>query len=550
MASSADSPGRSVPSFDIVVVGAGVSGLYMVHRARQRGWKVLCYEAGTGVGGTWYWNRYPGCRVDIEGFEYSYSFSKELEQEWEWSERYPPQAELERYCNHVADRFGLREHIRFRTRVTAAHYDELAKRWAITTDTGETVSARVLVTATGIYSDPYRPDFEGVDDFQGLQLQSSRWPREPVNFEGKRVGIIGTGASGVQLTPILAKQAAQLTVFQRTASYTVPLQNHKAEAEDTRARKAAYPALREAQRVSGAGFTTVHSKPVAPPTLSVFDVGEEERRRVYEERWASGGLCFYHAFNDLLVNEDANRTLEVFMKEKLRSRVKSAEVARKLTPTMNPVLTKRLAGDTGYCEAFDRDNVELVDLRAEPIRRFTRTGLVVGEREVPLDVIIFATGFDLGTGAMSKIDIRGRGGRSLKDGWSQGIRTYLGMMSHGFPNLFWLFGPGCPFYNPVLLAEYQVDQIEKFLDGCAGPNEAVEATQAAEQEWSDLTNTIAEMTLFTKGDNYYMGSNIPGKPRVVTVFLGGFPMYSELCEKAVTTRDGLVAPKAEKIASS
>lgn len=540
MAASADSQGRPVPAFDVVVVGAGFCGMYMVHRARQRGWSVKCFEAGSGVGGTWYWNRYPGCRVDIEGFEYSYSFSKELEQEWEWSERYPPQPELERYCNHVADRFGLRENMQFDTRVTAAHYDERAERWTVLTDRGETVSARVLVAATGTYSDPYRPDIPGADEFQGLQLQSSRWPRDPVNFEGKRVGIIGTGATGVQLTPILARQARQLTVFQRTASYTVPLQNKKAEAEDTRARKATYATLRQAQWDSGAGFTTVHSKPVPPPTLKVSDVSDEERVRVYEDRWASGGLCFYHAFTDLLVDEDANRTLEQFMKAKIASRVKNPDVVRKLTPVHNPVLTKRLAGDTGYCEAFDRDNVELVDLRAEPIQRFTRTGLVVGDREVPLDVIIFATGFDLGTGAMARIDIRGRGGRSLRDRWSQGIKTYLGMMAHGFPNLFWLFGPGSPFYNPVLLAEYQVEQIEKFLDGGDRPGEPVEATEAAEKAWSDLTNDIANMTLFTKGQNYYMGDNIPGKPRSVTLFLGGFQLYKQTCEKAVTTREGLV----------
>jgi cation diffusion facilitator CzcD-associated flavoprotein CzcO len=538
-ASAAHAPGRSAPAFDVVVIGAGFCGLYMIHRARQRGWRVRAFETGSGVGGTWYWNRYPGCRVDIEGFEYSYSFSKELEQEWEWSERYPPQPELERYCNHVADRFGLREDIQFETRVTAAHFDESTRLWTVSTDRGETVTARVVVAATGTYSDPYRPDFEGADEFQGLKLQSSRWPREPVNFEGKRVGIIGTGASGVQLTPILAKQAKQLTVFQRTASYTVPLQNRKADAEDTRTRKADYETLRKAQWASGAGFTTVHSKPVPPPTLKVFEVSEEERTRVYEERYASGGLCFYHAFTDLLVDEKANRTLETFMNDKIRSRVKNPDVARKLTPTQNPVLTKRLAGDTGYCEAFDRDNVELVDLRAEPIQKFTRTGLIVGDREVALDVIIFATGFDLGTGAMSRIDIRGRGGRSLKDDWSQGIKTYLGMMAHGYPNLFWLFGPGSPFYNPVLLAEYQVEQIEKFLDGCR-PDEVVEATPAAEKEWSDLTNAIANMTLFTKGKNYYMGDNIPGKPRAATLFLGGFPLYAQTCEKAVTTRDGLV----------
>lgn len=409
---------------DIVIIGAGLSGLYAVHRARQRGDSHRCYEAGAGVGGTWFWNCYPGCRVDIEGFEYSYSFSEELQQDWTWSERYPPQSELERYCNHVADRFGLREHIRFNIKVTSAHFDDATQRWIVRTNTGETVSAAVLISATGIYSEPYLPPFEGVEDFAGLKLQSSRWPREPVDFSGKRVGVIGTGASGVQLTPIIAQQAAQLSVFQRTASYTVPLQNHVADAQRTREVKAGYAILREAQRVSGAGFTTVHSRPVPPPMRSALEVSDEERRRVYEARYASGGLCFYHAFTDVLTDARANRTLADFLDDKIRARVSRPEVAARLTPSRaNPALTKRLAGDTRYCETFNRDNVELVDLRAEPIRRFTQTGLIVGEREVPLDVIIFATGFDLGTGALSHVDIRGRGGRRLNAHWAQGVRT-------------------------------------------------------------------------------------------------------------------------------
>ena len=540
MAPQADSSGGAMPQFEVVVIGAGFSGMVAIHRARERGWSVRCYEAGSGVGGTWYWNRYPGCRVDLECFEYSYSFSKELQQDWEWSERYPPQPELERYCNHVADRFGLREQIRFNTKVMAAHFDDETQRWIVRIHTGETVSARMIISATGIYSEPYIPPFEGLDAFQGLKLQSSRWPREQPDLRDKRVGIIGTGASGVQLTPIIARQAAQLSVFQRTASYTVPLQNRPMEPALAREIKSNYAALREAERISGAGFTTVHSRPVPPPTLSALEVSDQERRRVYEDRWASGGLCFYHAFIDLLTSEPANDTLAEFFKEKIRSRVSKPGVAEKLIPRENPAMTKRLAGDTGYCEAFDRDNVELVDLRAEPIRRFTKTGLVVGEREVPLDVIIFATGFDLGTGAMSHIDIRGRGGKSLNQHWAQGLRTYLGMMSNGFPNLFWLFGPGCPFYNPLLLAEYQTGMIERFMDGREDVSELVEATPEAESEWSDFSNEITNMTLFTKGNNYYMGDNIPGKPRVSTVFLGGFPLYVEHCNKAAHTRAGFV----------
>ena len=544
MTPQADASGGGTPQFEVVVIGAGFSGMVAIHRAKQRGWSVQCYEAGAGVGGTWYWNRYPGCRVDLECFEYSYSFSEELQQDWEWSERYPPQPELERYCNHVADRFGLREHIRFNTKVTAAHFEETTQRWIVRTHTGETVSASVIISATGIYSEPYIPPFEGLDTFQGLKLQSSRWPMEQPDFRDKRVGIIGTGASGVQLTPIIAKQAAQLSVFQRTASYTVPLQNRPMDPQLAREIKSNYAALREAERISGAGFTTVHSHPVPPPTLSALEVSDDERRRVYEDRWASGGLCFYHAFTDLLTSEPANATLAEFFKEKIRSRVSKPGVAEKLIPRDNPAMTKRLAGDTGYCEAFDRDNVELVDLRAEPISRFTKTGIVVGEREVPLDIIIFATGFDLGTGAMSHIDIRGRGGLSLKEHWAGGLRTYLGMMAHGFPNLFWLFGPGCPFYNPLLLAEYQTALIERFTEGRKPSDELIEATSEAEAAWTALSNEVTNMTLFTKGNNYYMGDNIPGKPRGSTIFLGGFPMYVEHCEQALQTRQGLEPPGA------
>lgn len=527
-------------TFEMVVIGAGFSGLIAIHRARQRGWSVCCFEAGSGVGGTWYWNRYPGCRVDLECFEYSYSFSPELQQDWEWSERYPPQPELERYSNHVADRFGLREHIRFDTKVVAVHFDEKRQRWAVRTDSGENVSARLIVSATGIYSEPYVPPFEGLEHFRGLKLQSSRWPREQPDFRGKKVGIIGTGASGVQLTPIIAKQAAHLSVLQRTASYTVPLQNRPMDPALSREIKANYDALREAERISGAGFTTVHSRPVPPPTVSALEVSDVERRRVYEDRWASGGLCFYHAFADLLTSEAANDTLAQFFQDKIRSRVSKPGVADKLIPRDNPALTKRLAGDTGYCETFDRDNVELVDLRAEPIQRFTTTGLIVGEREIPLDVCIFATGFDLGTGAMSQIDIRGRGGKRLSDHWAGGLRTYLGLMANGFPNLFWLFGPGCPFYNPLLLAEYQTGLIERFIDGRTHSDALIEATPEAEAAWTALSNEVTNMTLFTRGNNYYMGDNIPGKPRGSTLFLGGFPMYAEHCDQAVRTRAGLV----------
>ena len=539
--------GAEGDAHDLIVVGAGVSGLYALYRGLQRGWKLACLEAGSGVGGTWYWNRYPGCRVDIEGYEYAYSFSEALQQEWQWQERYPSQAEVERYLNHVCDRFSLRQHIRFDTRVIAAHFDEHSECWTVQTEQGQRLRTRQLIMATGTFSEPHRPDFEGLERFRGQLLQSSRWPENGVDFSGKRVAIIGTGATGVQLTPVIAQQAQQLFVLQRTASYTVPLQNRPASDEVERWTKQHYPELREAEVQSGIGFTNVHSSPVPPPSRSALEISEEERRATYEDRWRSGGLCFYYTYTDLLTSEAANRTLERFFKEKIRSRVHDPEVARKLTPTENPILTKRLAGDTGYCEAFNRDNVELVDLRSEPLQRFTETGLIVGEREIALDVVILATGFDVATGALSRIDIRGRGGQTLREHWSDGLKTYLGLMASGVPNLFWLFGPGSPFYNPMLLAEYQVGRIEQFIDAAAREGVPVEATPEAEQAWMRLHNGVAEATLFTRGNNYYMGANIPGKKREMSLFFGGFQLYDQHCAAAADAREGLV-PAAAPVA--
>ena len=541
MNSKAQAQPRASELLDLVVVGAGVSGIYSVYRARQRGWSVRAFEAGTGVGGAWYWNRYPGCRVDIEGFEYSYSFSKDLQQEWTWSERYPSQPEVERYLNHVCDRFDLRSSFTFRTRIESVHFDDTSRTWTLRTDGGETVRARVVVLATGIYSQPNRPHFAGLDDFTGRKLYSSSWPREPVDFSGQRVALIGTGASGIQITPLVARQAAHLSVLQRTAVYTVPLRNGPADPERTREIKADYEDTRHAQWESDIGFTHLHSRPAPLVTRSALSMSDEERMRIYEDRWASGGLSYYYTFTDLLTDPDANRTLEIFFKDKIRSRVSDPRIAELLTPRSEPVLTKRLAGDTGYLETMERPNVELVDLRAEPIRRFTANGIVVGERELPLDAVIFATGFDFGTGAFARIDIRGRGGRRLVEDWAQGVRTFLGMMTHGYPNLFWIAGPSCPFYNPMLNAQYQFAQIERFLDGRADADEPVEATAEAVAEWTTLHNSIGDMTLFMKGDNYFVGANVQGKPREIPLFLGGFQLYKERCDTAARDRSCFVA---------
>ena len=517
---------------DMVVVGAGFAGLYMVHKALEEGLSVQCFEAGDGVGGTWYWNRYPGARVDIECVEYSYSFSKELEQEWEWTERYAAQPEIERYANHVADRFKLREKIQFETKVVSAVFDEASGRWTVTTDRGDVISAQYCIMATGLISAPVDPVFEGLDSFAGEQYMTSRWPQEEPTFSGKRVAVIGTGSSGIQVISEVAKEAGQLYVLQRTPSYVIPLQNHAVDREQVTKLKENYSALRELQFDSFAGFTLVHSELAPLPSQSALEVSEEERTREYENRWASGGLSPYYAYTDSLLDDESNETLAEFAREKIRERVTDPELAEKLCPDYQ-ILTRRLSPETDYLEVFNQENVELVDLNDRPIERFTPNGIVVGGEEIELDAVVFATGFDVMTGAMDRIDIRGRDDRTLKARWAEGLTSYLGMMTHGFPNLFWVNGPHSPFYNPILLAEYQGDFICSLFSQVSAQNaQQVEADEDAERQYVQLTNEIGNMTLFPKSDNYYMGDNIPGKPRNVVFFFGGFPLYREQCSTA------------------
>lgn len=517
---------------DMVVVGAGFAGLYMVHKALEEGLSVQCFEAGDGVGGTWYWNRYPGARVDIECVEYSYSFSKELEQEWEWTERYAAQPEIERYANHVADRFNLREKIQFETKVVSAIFDEASGRWTVTTDRGDVISAQYCIMATGLISAPVDPVFEGLGSFTGEQYMTSRWPQQEPTFSGKRVAVIGTGSSGIQVISEVAKEAGQLYVLQRTPSYVIPLQNHAVDREQVTKLKENYSALRDLQFDSFAGFTLVHSELAPLPSQSALEVSEEERTAEYENRWASGGLSPYYAYTDSLLDDESNETLAQFAREKIRERVTDPELAEKLCPDYQ-ILTRRLSPETDYLEVFNQENVELVDLNDRPIERFTSNGIVVGGEEIELDAVVFATGFDVMTGAMDRIDIRGRDDRTLKARWAEGLTSYLGMMTHGFPNLFWVNGPHSPFYNPILLAEYQGDFICSLFSQVSAQNaQQVEADEDAERQYVQLTNEIGNMTLFPKSDNYYMGDNIPGKPRNVVFFFGGFPLYREQCSTA------------------
>ncbi|MEK9996784.1 MAG: NAD(P)/FAD-dependent oxidoreductase, partial [Halieaceae bacterium] len=407
----------NIKHIDMVIVGAGFAGLYMIYRARQCGLSIQCYEIGEREGGTWYWNRYPGARVDIECVEYSYSFSKELEQEWDWSERYASQPEIERYANHVAERFDLRRDIQFNTRVTAAHFDESTQRWLVETDKGERVSARFCIMATGLISAPIEPRFEGLDDFMGEQYLTSRWPAAEPTFDGKRVAVIGTGSSGIQVISEVARQAGQLYVLQRTPSFTIPLRNRPVEPGHASKMKKQYAELRDRQFNSFSGFTLVHSDLAPPPSKAALEVSEEERLAEYENRWASGGLSPYYAFTDSLLDMESNKTLADFARAKIRERVDDPAVAEKLCPDY-PILTRRLSPETNYLEAFNQANVELIDLHEQPISHFTRDGIVVGDTEIQLDAVIFATGFDVMTGAMDRIDIRGRGDQTLKARWA------------------------------------------------------------------------------------------------------------------------------------
>ena len=515
--------------FDAIVIGAGFAGLYALHRLRKSGYAVRILEAGSGVGGTWYWNRYPGARVDIESHEYSYSFDDELQQEWVWSERYPAQPELMRYLNHVADRFGLRPDIQFNTRVTAARYDEDRACWLIETAAGERFSARFCVMATGLLAAPNKPEFPGLDSFKGRQFHTAQWPRETVDFTGRRVGVIGTGSSAVQSIPLIAEQAAHLTVFQRTPAFCIPANNRPNTPETDRALKARYAELRHIEHeISFGGFFLTNSR-IELPTLTTYaDATPEERLAEFERRYQSGGLNCYSTYSDIVTNRQANEALGEFVRAKIRQRIKNPEIAEKLIPRGWPILTKRLCADTNYYETYDRDNVTLVDVKETPIESFTPEGIRVDGTVYLLDDVVFATGFDALTGSLTRIDIRGRDGRSLKEEWAQGPQTFLGFMVEGFPNLFMMNGPGSPgaVFQPVLLGQFQGDWLADCFDWMRlHQRRSIEATKPAQDEWIKHCNEVAEATLFPEANSWYMGANIPGKTRVILIYLGGFLEY-------------------------
>ena len=517
-------------STDVVVVGAGFAGMYMVHRMRAEGRSVVAFEAGDDVGGTWYWNRYPGARCDVESMEYSYSFDEDLQQEWEWTEKYAPQPEILRYAQHVADRFDLRRDIRFSTRVTSARWDAQTSLWTVRTDRGDTVTARWFVLATGCLSSANKPTFPGEDEFAGESYHTGNWPHEGVDFTGKRVAVIGTGSSGVQSIPHIAAQAEHLTVLQRTATYCVPARNEPIDRSKVARIKASYREFRERNRMMTSAFGSETPK----GTISVLEADPAEREAEFESRWSRGGFGFLSAYVDFLLRPESNEIVAGFVRRKIASIVRDPETARLLQPT-NVIGCKRLVLDTGYYETFNRANVSLVDVNANPIERLTRDGIVVGGTEHKVDAVVYATGFDAMTGSILRIDISGRDGRTLADAWSAGPVTYLGLAVAGFPNMFIVTGPGSPsvLTNMIVSIEHHVD----WIAGCmrhmnATGSRAIETTEADQDAWVAHVNAVSSGTLYPSCNSWYLGANVPGKPRVFMPLVG-FPQYVEKCDRVV-----------------
>jgi cation diffusion facilitator CzcD-associated flavoprotein CzcO len=513
--------------FDAVIVGAGFSGLYLLHRLRKLGMNVQVYEAGSGLGGTWFWNRYPGARCDVESMEYSFSFSKELQQEWEWTERYATQPEILKYLNHIAERFDLLRDIQFNTRVNSAVFDETSKSWTIETEKGEKVAAQYCIVATGCLSAAQVPNYKGLDSFAGKWYHTGKWPHEGVDFTGKRVAVIGTGSSAIQSIPIIAQQAEQLYVFQRTANFSVPAHNAQLDPEYVKWMKEHYDEQRQIARETGFGLLApINDK-------SALEATPEERQKEYEARWARGGLGFMTAFSDLVLNKEANDTAAEFFRAKIRTLVKDPKVAELLTPKEYPIATKRLCVDINYYETYNRDNVTLVDLKSTPIEEITPKGIKTSDQEYEVDSIVFATGFDAMTGAIFNIDVRGKGGKKLKDKWAEGPRTYLGIATAGFPNLFMVTGPGSPsvLSNMMVSIEQHVDWITDCLKYLRDNKlDGIEATTEAEEAWVAHVNEVANFTLFPMAKSWYMGANIPGKPRIFMPYIGGVYAYRQKCD--------------------
>ena len=518
---------------DALIVGQGFGGMYMLHRARDMGLNALAIEAGKDVGGTWYWNRYPGARCDVMSIDYSYSFSNEIQQEWTWTEQFAAQPEIFAYAKWVADKLDLRRDIKFETRATSITYNDASQSWEIETEQGDIFEVTYLIMATGPLSIPKGLGIPGAERFQGETYLSGRWPHHPVEFAGKRVGVIGTGSTGIQIVPVVAEQADQLVVFQRTPSFTLPMRNRVLDPEYVTQIKEHYPELRAVARTTITGGV----RPIS--TRPVFSVPVAERERLMEDAWAHSGISFLGLFSDLLVNERANEVVADFVRGKIRETVNDPATAETLTPRGYPIFARRPCLDSNYYETYNRENVTLVDCIKDPILEITEKGVRTGKLEIELDVIIAATGYDGLTGAMMAVDIKGREGRSLRKKWAGGAQSYLGLMIDGFPNLFMIAGAN----GPSALANFIIlnEQNANWICECIGfmrkhGHNAIEPTAEAEAEYMALVTSIASRSLMPKANTWYTGSNIDGKPRFFPMFAGGLNKYLEMCSQV--TADG------------
>ena len=512
---------------DVVVVGAGFAGLYLLHRLRRLGFRVKVIEAGDDVGGTWYWNRYLGARCDVESLEYSYSFSEELQQEWQWSERYASQPEILRYIHHVADRFDLRRDITLNTRIERARFDASKEQWLIDTQHGERLTTKFFIMASGNLSEARLPNIPGIKDFHGRCFHTSAWPKEPVDFKGLRVGIIGTGSTGIQVIPRLAEQAKHLYVFQRTANYSIQLRNGPQDKQIECDVKLRYAQLRKQARESPSGVAGFNV-----PTQSAIEASPEQREAAFQQRWDWGGIGLTRAFNDILFNAESNKTASDFVVRKMREVVRDPQVADMLTP-IYPIGTKRLCADTGYYQTFNRDNVTLVDIRSHPLESIHHKTLHTKEASYEIDALILATGFDAMTGALMAVDIGVENGPSLRELWADGPKAYLGLMVAGLPNFFMVTGPGSPsvLSNVVVSIEQHVDFISDCLSymGDRGLSR-IDADPKAQNDWIQHVADVANKSLLATAASWYTGANIPGKPRIFMPYMGGVGVFRAHCD--------------------
>src|ERR1700681_1368502 len=528
----AQAPNDAAPvlNYDAIIIGAGMSGMYQLYRLRELGLQIRVFEAGTGVGGTWYWNRYPGARFDSESYSYGYSFSKELLEEWNWSEHFAGQPETLRYLNHVADRFDLRRDIQFRSRVTAATWEEDTRSWNVTLQDGSRFRAHFLITAIGPLSAPTLPRIEGVDMFQGQSFHTARWPHEPVDLGGKRVAVIGTGATGVQTIQTIAKTVGHLTVFQRTPNWCAPLHNSRIDAETQAKIKSGYPEMFKRCQETFACF--LHT----PDPRGAFEVSDGEREAFYEKLYAERGFGIWQGnFRDILIDPRANATISDFVARKIRQRVKDAKIAEKLIPKNHGFGTRRLPLETFYYEVYNRDNVELVDITETPIERITPQGIKTSTKEYEFDIIIFATGFDAITGSFDKIDFRGVDGARLKDKWKSGPQPFLGVLVDGFPNMMVLMGPHTALGNIPRSIEYNVDWVTGLIRHARENNlTRVEATAAGVTSWTDHVKALGVGLLSNEVNSWMTGinSNVDGKQtRIIARYSGSAPAYRARCEE-------------------